>query len=264
MESQTSVSGGVTSVTFASQPTPPVETPSAGTAPGPERPEWLPEEFDTPEAFAEAYKAMKGSSPEPPKAKETQPQPNPQQNQDEVDYAVKVVEDAGLDYDAVSAHFAENGSLAPEHYAALEAKGFPRQLVDNYLNGQLALQESAPIQAERFRNTVLSAAGGEDAWKAAADWAAAGNLTDAELAAYNAAVESNDVERAKLAVQGLIARHAAAMGAEPDLADGQGGAAPVPGFRSRAELVAAINDPRYEKDPAYRADVVQRLARSNV
>ena len=35
-------------------------------------------------------------------------------------------------------------------------------------------------------------------------------------------------------------------------------------FRSQAELVAAMGDPRYETDPAYRADVVAKLEQSDL
>ena len=35
-------------------------------------------------------------------------------------------------------------------------------------------------------------------------------------------------------------------------------------FRSQAELVAAMSDPRYDLDPAYRMDVVDKLDRSNI
>ena len=34
-------------------------------------------------------------------------------------------------------------------------------------------------------------------------------------------------------------------------------------FRSQAELVAAMNDRRYDSDPAYRQDVIQKLERSD-
>ena len=36
------------------------------------------------------------------------------------------------------------------------------------------------------------------------------------------------------------------------------------GFRSQAELVAAMNDSRYESDPAYRQDVINKLERSDL
>ena len=35
-------------------------------------------------------------------------------------------------------------------------------------------------------------------------------------------------------------------------------------FRSQAELVAAMNDRRYDRDPAYRQDVIEKLERSDV
>ena len=34
-------------------------------------------------------------------------------------------------------------------------------------------------------------------------------------------------------------------------------------FRSQAELVAAMSDKRYDNDPAYRQDVIQKLERSD-
>ena len=35
-------------------------------------------------------------------------------------------------------------------------------------------------------------------------------------------------------------------------------------FRSQAEVVQAMQDPRYDNDPAYRADVMEKLSRSDV
>jgi hypothetical protein len=34
-------------------------------------------------------------------------------------------------------------------------------------------------------------------------------------------------------------------------------------YRSQAELVAAMGDPRYENDPAYRQDIIEKLGRSD-
>ena len=35
-------------------------------------------------------------------------------------------------------------------------------------------------------------------------------------------------------------------------------------FRSQAQLVEAMSDPRYDRDPAYRQDVVAKLERSDI
>lgn len=252
-EVQTTVVEGVQSVTMAAQPTGPVAPPEQ--TPNPERPDWLPQEFSTVEQFVDAYKTLKGGD-TPPSSDEPAPtQESDSTDEVPTDYAVEIVRDAGLDWDEVSGHFMANGALNDEHYSKLEEAGFPRQLVDSYLAGQQAL-------LAQFKATVLTAAGGEDAWKAAADWAAAGNLTEAELAAYNRSVESGDVEAAKLAVQGLIARHAKAQGSEPNLADGQGGTAHTPGYASRAQMIADMQNPLYEKDPAFRAEVARKVQAS--
>ena len=39
---------------------------------------------------------------------------------------------------------------------------------------------------------------------------------------------------------------------------------PADVFRSQAEVVEAMSDPRYERDPAYRNDVFDKLDRSNI
>ena len=35
-------------------------------------------------------------------------------------------------------------------------------------------------------------------------------------------------------------------------------------FRSQAEVVKAMSDPRYDSDPAYRQDIYDKLERSNL
>ena len=35
-------------------------------------------------------------------------------------------------------------------------------------------------------------------------------------------------------------------------------------FRSQAEVVKAMSDDRYDKDPAYRNDIMKKLERSNI
>ena len=35
-------------------------------------------------------------------------------------------------------------------------------------------------------------------------------------------------------------------------------------FRSQAEVVAAMSDPRYDRDPAYRQDLIEKLDRSDI
>ena len=55
-----------------------------------------------------------------------------------------------------------------------------------------------------------------------------------------------------------------ANGYEGNMVTGRGARETQDVFRSQAEVVAAMNDPRYDKDPAYREDVFNKLSRSDV
>jgi hypothetical protein len=97
-------------------------------------------------------------------------------------------------------------------------------------------------------------------------WAKA-NMSKGEIAAYNKAVDSGDVNAAVLAIRGLRQTFEAKNGRAPTLNKGNN-AAPGPGadapFASAFEQTQAINDPRYAKDDAYRASVVRRMIASRL
>ena len=61
----------------------------------------------------------------------------------------------------------------------------------------------------------------------------------------------------------LSNRYQDANGVEGDLVQGKS-PEQVTTFRSQAEVVQAMSDPRYDNDPAYRQDVMRKLERSNV
>jgi len=74
---------------------------------------------------------------------------------------------------------------------------------------------------------------------------------------------SQDPNMIRLAIQGLNARYRSE--AEPSLLQGGTGTVSSGGrFESNAELTAAMSDPRYSKDPAYRQQVADKLARSSL
>lgn len=149
--------------------------------------------------------------------------------------------------------FAASGKLSDKSYAELEGLGLPKAYVDTYIAGQVAI-------AERAQQEVFSSVGGADSYRAMVEWAAS-NLPADEVNAYNAAVESGDRNQVMFAVRGLQARFQSTR--EPRTMVGSGKPAST-GFRSSAEIVEAMRDPRYQKDPAYRADVERRLANSNI
>ena len=66
-----------------------------------------------------------------------------------------------------------------------------------------------------------------------------------------------------LALQALYYRYTDSMGFEGNMIQGKPAQA-ADAFRSQAEVVRAMNDPRYDSDPAYRQDVFNKLERSNL
>ena len=93
---------------------------------------------------------------------------------------------------------------------------------------------------------------------------AKGSLPQDQLSAFNEVVNSGSVQAIQLAVAGLKSQYDNANGVEGRLVTGK--AAPNKGdvFRSQAELVRAMSDARYDNDPAYRQDVIDKLDRSDL
>jgi len=89
------------------------------------------------------------------------------------------------------------------------------------------------------------------------------SLTEQEISRYNRAIDTNDPEIMEQAIMGLAYRYQKENGNAPRLLGGEG-AGSSGGFESVAQLTAAMSDPRYSTDPAYRKQVEQRLARSNI
>ena len=72
-----------------------------------------------------------------------------------------------------------------------------------------------------------------------------------------------DMSQINLALRGLYSQYTDAMGNEGETIQGKPAAAQA-AFRSQAELVQAMSDPRYDNDPAYRQDVIDKLDRSDL
>jgi Phage T7 capsid assembly protein len=233
----------------ASQPATPA-TPAPQAQAQAQVPDYIPEKFrsaaDPMKAMAEAYAALESKQAAP------QTPQTPPANDD----AKAQVQAAGIDFDGLSSKYQQNGALDAADYSALEKAGIPKVQVDAYIAGQEALAQS-------IRNDVFSSVGGEAKFTAMADWAAK-SVPASELKAFNEVMDTGSVEQIKLAVAGLNSKFVASVGNEPNLLGGRGGNTPTDVFRSVQELTAAMRDPLYAKDPAYRADVEAKLARSSI
>jgi hypothetical protein len=111
-------------------------------------------------------------------------------------------------------------------------------------------------------NTIYNSAGGEAEYNRLTSWAAE-NLAENKLDAFNSIIERGEALAIQMAVSGLRSEYENQEGYEGRMLTGKG-ARTTDAFRSQAELVAAMSDPRYDRDPAYRQDLYDKLERSNV
>jgi len=212
-----------------------------------DRPEWLPEKFKTAEDMAKAYAELekKMSSPQEP---QTEEQPAEEQK--------AVEETTGITLDKFYDEWVEKGQLSEKSYAELEKTGLPKELVDGYIEGQKALADQ---QVSKMHNTV----GGEENYKSLIDWAST-NLSDVEKKAFNDTLDNGSEAQMQFALQGLMAKAGMSSDTNNQLFQGEVSAINNEVFNSVAQVTEAMNDPRYERDPAFRKSVSDKIARSSI
>ena len=173
--------------------------------------------------------------------------------------AVSLINEASEEY------YANDGQLSEETISRFSEMS-SQDLVNAYLEIQ-ANNPQAPQQAVQLSesdvNQVQNAAGGEANYNRVINWAAE-NLTEGAIDAFDSVVDSGNPMAINIAFQGLQAEYNEANGYEGRMLQGKAPSSAGERFRSQAELVAAMGDPRYDTDPAYRADVVEKLNNSDL
>jgi hypothetical protein len=229
--------------------TTPQTGPTAPPAADPNRPAYLPEKFKTAEDLAKAYVELEkklGTTATPPADdKAVTPPATPPANQPPAADLSKFEKELG-----------ESGKLSDASYAELEKLGYPKATVDAHIAGQQAI-------ASQLAQQVFTVVGGQDKLQQMMQWAQ-GTFSPAEQNAFNEAMQSGDVTKAKQAATALQARYTAAYGKAPTLFGGKAAAAGPAPFQNWAQVSEAMGNPKYASDPAYRASVEQRMAVSNI
>jgi hypothetical protein len=136
-------------------------------------------------------------------------------------------------------------------YAPFEKLGFDRNTIDTIGAGLVAL-------GEVHKAAVHKEAGGEEQYTAMLAWAK-DEFTPEEIVAYNRDVHSNDKAVSLNAVRGLSARYKLSIGRPGRDATSKGAGKATDGYKSKAEMVTDMRDPKYAKDPAFRDQVAQKI-----
>lgn len=141
-----------------------------------------------------------------------------------------------------------------------------RDLVDAYVAMSQADPNYGPppgdLSDEQI-SQVQEAAGGRDNYKTMTQWAS-DNLAEKDVRAFDQIIDSGNLQAIQLAVAGLRSTYEQYNGYEGRMLSGKPPRSSGDVFRSQAELVAAMSDRRYDEDPAYRQDVIEKLDRSDL
>ena len=172
---------------------------------------------------------------------------------------------ANLINSASEEYYANGNKLSDETMAKFSSMS-TQDLIKAYMEVQATQPQQAAPPADITQdqiNQIKNSAGGERAYANIVNWAKS-NLPKSSIDAFDEVVSTGSVQAIQLAVAGLKSEYNNANGVEGRMVTGK--TAPDRGdvFRSQAELVRAMNDSRYDNDPAYRQDIIEKLDRSDL
>lgn len=229
-------------------------------APKAERPENVPEKFWDAEAGqvnldallkaqSDAESALrKSQSTEEPKGEVVEPSSGDETATPEV----PATPEAEASVKTAEEEYAEHGSLSDATYEALAKTGLSKDVVDGYIEGQVA-------KAEKLTTAAYGELGGEESYKAAVTWAQ-GNLSTGEIAAIDALLTSADPSVVAEGAKMLAGKYNSDGEKMPTTTvTGTDTSTVGQHYKSSAELVQAMNDKRYRTDSAYRAEVSKKM-----
>ena len=173
------------------------------------------------------------------------------------------LDEAGIDFQEMNVRWQQSGTLESEDYDQLAEAGFNRDMVDAYLSGlQYKAAQDTALSVKEVAS-IKESLGGEAEYSKMIQWAG-DNLSPEEVEGFNQIINTQPMAAVKMAVTGLHARYTAVEGREPKLIGGRASKGNTDKFESTAQLVEAMSDPRYSKDPAYQRKVQEKLGRSSI
>ena len=186
---------------------------------------------------------------------------------DDDEYPEDVAEGVDLIATASEEYFENEGQISEE-----TMERFTEMSSTDLVEAYMAIRERNPDidgggQSEDLTdaemNQVYNSAGGELEYNNLTTWAAQ-NLDESKMDAFNDIIDRGNATSIQIAVAGLRAEYEAQEGYEGRMLTGKAARSSGDIFRSQAEVVQAMNDPKYDRDPAYRQDVYDKLERSNL
>lgn len=160
-----------------------------------------------------------------------------------------------IDFDALGDEYQKNGELSKESLEKLEKAGYPKAIVDAYLDG---LQAST----EKFVNRIYNMAGGKDNYEKVITFLK--TQPESVVNAYNATIAQGNLSQIELTLNGIKSQMKATYGtANPTL---MGGASNnnVEGYTSMEQMTKDMSDPRYQVDPKFTKSVMMKIKNATI
>ena len=141
----------------------------------------------------------------------------------------------------------------------------PQDIAQMYLDYRSDIKEAPTAQqfTEENVSELKSIAGGEEGYSEMMNWAKS-NLKKGEVEMYDQVMDQGNPLAAFFAVQALAYRFNDAKGYDGEMLQGKAARSEGDVFKSQAQVVKAMSDPQYDKDPAYRQAIYDKLERSNL
>ena len=177
--------------------------------------------------------------------------------------SVELITEASLEFD-------EKGSMSPEtveKFSSLSSTDLIKayeEIQKRAAENRPATEETAAVDLSNAEiNQIQNSVGGEQAYQQLLGWAT-NNLPSEYVQSFDNLVDTGNANAIQLALNGIKAQYEQVNGYEGRMLTGKGSKTSGQTFRSQQEVVDAMGDPRYDRDPAYRQDVMEKLNRSNI
>lgn len=160
-----------------------------------------------------------------------------------------------IDFDALGEEYQKNGELSKESLDKLEKAGYPKAMVDAYLDGLQAT-------TEKFVNRIYSMAGGKENYEKIIGFIK--TQPESVINAYNATITQGNLNQIELALNGIKAQMNAAYGTSNPTLMGGAATSTAEGYTSMEQMTKDMADPRYQVDPKFTRSVMMKIKNATI
>ncbi len=139
----------------------------------------------------------------------------------------------------------------------------PKDLAQMHLEYRNQNQNQQSQITDQQVTALKNIVGGESKYNDMISWAK-NNLSEQDIELFDGVMDRGDAASAFFAIDSLKTRYLEAIGTEGEMLTGKAPSSRGDQFKSQAQVVEAMSDPKYDNDPAYRKEVMDKLGRSNI